>query len=77
MQKRFCDKPGCGNPIESNELARQPAQVKVDGIGLVTIGFTFAGKIPDICNGCLLDAAATLDPRNTNVIALSANGSKR
>lgn len=78
MQKHFCDKPGCDRPIEGHQLARQSAQVKIEGIGLVTVSFTFPGKIPDLCNCCLLDAAASLDPRN-KVVQLSASsvGSKR
>jgi hypothetical protein len=70
MQKRFCDKPNCGRPIEGHELARQPAQVQIEGIGLVTIAFTFPSTKPDLCNCCLLDAAATLDPRKNSGVVL-------
>lgn len=60
MQKRYCDRPGCGREIEQVSLAKQPLQVQIPGFSLMSVAVSFSGPKPDICNHCILDGISTL-----------------
>lgn len=62
MIKKHCDVPGCGRPIESNEISKQGVTVRIPGIGQMSAYFTFNTTRPDICNHCVLTTLASLIP---------------
>jgi hypothetical protein len=78
MIERHCDVPGCGRLITGNELLRQRRLIEVPGIPQpFTVSVTVTGNKPDVCDCCLLDAIAKLDPRadNGKVITLPSRKS--
>jgi hypothetical protein len=69
--ERHCDVPGCSRLITGPELARQPRRISLPGIKVqATVSFAFSGKRPCVCDQCLLEAVARLDPRNANVVEM-------
>lgn len=72
MKERHCDATGCGRLITGPELARSPRTMKIEGVGAVTVSFSFKGRKPDVCDACLTASVAKMGTSKTNVVDLAS-----